>query len=1704
MKKKLITFLLCLLIIPAAFILSGCTGGKTGGGPGGPGGGEGRTFTITYMVDGQVYQTQKGKEFGSSEPLIGAPSKDGYVFEGWLYDGDGYEQILQQGYAGFRPFPFKANVTLTAKYLSQALAINFNTTDNFVLDSSFNASSFSGRINLDEPIYYFDIAEYIQVDPNSTYKVYDAYNEYQCDDSTLIADGKIAMKYNYQTAQIKVEHPEHGHKFYTFNLQVNREKYFVVTFNGSDQYTFCDENGKVAEVECDIPDQDGYRYEWDFDFDNSVIFTNTQIDYKRVQIYTTATFYAYDNVKQEYTIVKQVENVKYGDYVDGINIEDHKKAHYYNFDIYYYDEACEHYAGSIGSSVRFDDDQHTFYVKYYPITYVIRMYSAHGGEESTSCEDSIHYTVESDAFSIDDLVDNNYYFISWQDEYGNTYKDFPKGSHGDLNLTAVWDPKIYNINYVFDDGRIIGSNTNQTTFTFETPSFDLIDPVVVNYDFIDWYDNAELKGTPITNLPIGTSGDRTFYAKTTPTVFNITYEDTVVDARDLTQTYTVEDYSIKIDYKYGYNFDGFFNVEDDTLMVDPVERPSYGDLRCLNIDTTKQQSDITLTSRLSITYYTITYTGDFDKNNDTLITTYTVNDAITFSGAEKLGYTWKCWKSSSGRNITRIYSHSFIEDLVVSPVWNLVNYNITYVMLGEEGNSHQNNPNNVATYTIEDEVTLLDAVGQAGYQHDTWYYDEAGEQVVENNKINVGTTGDITVYASFSLVHYTITYNLYEGADLSELPTTYTIFDELYFPCMQRYYYRDSGWSAQWENPPEAWNRNYGKEVTIEAGRYGNLTMSISYEYKFQAYDQTIDGKSHYTLMSYNSDYTYEPDDFVIPSEIDGKTVTAIDCRSQLPTTIKTLFIPNTIEYIDNHSFTDCTELEQVAFESQSKLEKYRNLFYSPKMQSITIPNSVKELVISNTTLKTINVEDNSALETVVIDVNIGPLTLDLMQNATIRISGLVERLNISNSSQSQIEVSCEFEDSVSNVVYGDNIDIKVVSIGVMNSFATGKNCNIKVLYAGFENTTLTSLNLGQNSKVVRVDTKAFSGASELDLDLTISSSVTSIDNNAFYNTPKINIIFEDFSKITDVGEYAFTNNNSYFDINNSNLVNIGKYAFDGANLPEDIVLPASVKFVGYCAFAHLTNLKTLTFAGVPDKIEGSIIQESNAVEVTLPYAGYSISEPVKLRNVLGDVFEVEKITILGGTVIPENCFVGFDGWLNPLQKIKYISLPATITTIGAQAFRNIQTLETVLFNGNNVLTEIGEYAFANCYNLKHTDAIPSSIKTIGAYAFEDTSSLSIEMTFDALETAGQYAFSGCGIIGLHLGEDSTIVDLVSSKISMCGNLLKLTIPASAVNELDMTINSLLWVRNLSSNFKIAGTSRTQIVTNTTDEFTGTLTTTGNFITFEKDGEVGLYAVLFGEKNIVNLPSNITYIRSYCMSGKEINNIDLTNLTSLKTIGDYAFNSSGAKSIVIPKSVEKIGQYAFAKSSLEEVAFEEGSVLTHINAYAFEGTKLKQVIVPYGVAYIGYEAFYTETMEYAYIPETVVSAGGRQGALEVFYQWFHKDAASLVVAMQAAKADLTTNVAKSLNNISTKVVYEAPMATCTIEYYDEDQTTLLETVTVNYWTAYSVPELVPTKDNDETSSYTFEKWVNQDGTDIEITNYSDNYKFYAKYTATAL
>ncbi|MCK9576425.1 MAG: InlB B-repeat-containing protein, partial [Clostridia bacterium] len=134
---------------------------------------------------------------------------------------------------------------------------------------------------------------------------------------------------------------------------------------------------------------------------------------------------------------------------------------------------------------------------------------------------------------------------------------------------------------------------------------------------------------------------------------------------------------------------------------------------------------------------------------------------IPLYDATRSGYEFGGWFTSSSYT-TPIYSITSVGNKTIYAKWYEV-YNISYSLDGGT-----NNESNVDTFTINDLDVMLYAPTKTDYQFDGWYNDTPS-LITE-----ITTTGDITVYAHWTLIDYNITYTLNGGTNNESNVDTFT------------------------------------------------------------------------------------------------------------------------------------------------------------------------------------------------------------------------------------------------------------------------------------------------------------------------------------------------------------------------------------------------------------------------------------------------------------------------------------------------------------------------------------------------------------------------------------------------------------------------------------------------------------------------------------------------------------------------------------------------------------------------------------------------------------------------------------------------------------------------------------------------------------------------------------------------------------------
>lgn len=264
---------------------------------------------------------------------------------------------------------------------------------------------------------------------------------------------------------------------------------------------------------------------------------------------------------------------------------------------------------------------------------------------------------------------------------------------------------------------------------------------------------------------------------------------------------------------------------------------------------------------------------------------------------------------------------------------------------------------------------------------------------------------------------------------------------------------------------------------------------------------------------------------------------------------------------------------------------------------------------------------------------------------------------------------------------------------------------------AFFECTSLKSVSLPNT--ITEICEYAFNGCLNLS-SITIPESVSTIGNGAFgWCSSLDSVVFDD------------------------GILSIGDYAFLHCKF-EEIIIPESVEHIGFGAFADCTKLTSITLPMVIGHIgylfEAKYPSDNNE----------RVPETLKTINIIGDndvphdafyqCSNITSVTISGGvSYIRTNAFYN-------CENLEKVTIAGLITHIGNGSFMACNNLSSVTFGETVTTIEARAFERTNisCLN------IPSSVTTIGDWAFRECPQLTNVVVPNGLASIGSKAFFDC------------------------------------------------------------------------------------------------------------------------------------------------------------------------------------------------------------------------------------------------------------------------------------------------------------------------------------------------------------------------
>ena len=421
--------------------------------------------------------------------------------------------------------------------------------------------------------------------------------------------------------------------------------------------------------------------------------------------------------------------------------------------------------------------------------------------------------------------------------------------------------------------------------------------------------------------------------------------------------------------------------------------------------------------------------------------------------------------------------------------------------------------------------------------------------------------------------------------------------------------------------------------------------------------------------------------------------------------------------------------------------------------------------------------------------------------------------------------------------------------------------------------------------------------------------------------------------------------------------------------------------------------------ASAQDYVLNGIVYEigGNGAEVMGIQSGVTVVDIPSNIVAWGEKFRV--------TTIRANAFKGH-------SDITYLSIPYSIKSIGADAFKNcgshitvniaepeswcqmklanehssplssagkmlVYDKETTTFDVPETVTSIGAFTFYQCSCLKKLN-IPGSVTSIGSSAFEDCDYLTSVNLGEGLKTIGGSAFEGCKRLPV-IKIPSTVTTIKVNAFKNCTGLTDVYCNAKKVPTTDASAFDGVSIGNVTlhvpsgsldaykssvpwSGFKGMSQSDDGLIYNVKGD--GTLEVSG-LASWATKADILSSVTLNGKKY------RVTSIGAKAFEGRS----DITYLSipySVTSIGEYAFRSCGSHitvNIADPESwckMELANEHSSPLSSAgkmlvhdkETTTIDIPETVTSIGAFTFyQCSCLKKLNIPGSVKSIGSSAF---------------------------------------------------------------------------------------------------------------------------------------------------
>lgn len=461
----------------------------------------------------------------------------------------------------------------------------------------------------------------------------------------------------------------------------------------------------------------------------------------------------------------------------------------------------------------------TYYAHWTINQYTVK-FDGNGGTDGTE----IKKNYDAEIGELPTSTRAGYTFDGWYTEAteGTKVTTGTKMPSKDTTYYAHWTINQYTVKF---DGNG-GSNGTDITADYDSELGTLPTSTREGYSFDGWYTEKTggIKISSTTNMPLDGA---TYYAQWKTVDYTITYDmndgssNEAVNHKDNPASYTIEssDITLKAPSWKNHVFTGWtWAGHDNKEMIVKIESGTTGN---------KVYRANWIESDLTVKYETQGGSA--------------VEDALAAHGVPiskpddptREGYTFKGWYTSTTYETEWNFDDNVVDNMTLYAKWEINHYNVTFNTNGgsdidDQIINHGEKANKPADPTKE------------YYLFTGWYSDA---KLTKEFKFDSAIQAAITLYAKWTPVKYSITYELDGGYNHKDNPAVYTVEDQITLKAPVKKNYTFLGWTYKGQKEPQ-------KTVTIVKGTHDALSYTANWKLNEYTVDFKTDNDDSITSMT--------------------------------------------------------------------------------------------------------------------------------------------------------------------------------------------------------------------------------------------------------------------------------------------------------------------------------------------------------------------------------------------------------------------------------------------------------------------------------------------------------------------------------------------------------------------------------------------------------------------------------------------------------------------------------------------------------------------------------------------------------------------------------------------------------------------------------------------------------------------------------------